>query len=317
MIVNPRIPVSVVSRIAGVCVGVAALFAVMAVSPVGPGPAQAENVDAAKYFGTWNYDLPDRATLNNIDVLACPDGTGACDPDLPLPLQVPQVGWVVFSPGPNGTVDGRTDQGCTWNFAVHPDGLELSSTTQECFNKNVGSAGNLTKWSVKVDGGKETESIVAVSHQPNGVDILGTMTSGSRTKVGESAENKRFVDHYLGDFTYTPADSHTLTNVVSTSVGTAYPQQGTVHFSGKSNSMITARTPDGCDWTLEVRGNTAELAPDTQTCHTPTGDISLRYWGLATDGHQMNAFLSGTTTAPAQPPTDIYLFVGDLTRSAS
>ncbi|MEC3916229.1 hypothetical protein [Nocardia sp. CDC160] len=304
---------SAVSRIAGICVAVAASFATALVPPLGSGPASAENTDAAKYFGTWNYDLPDNATLNNIDVLACPDGTGACDRDLPLPLRVPQVGWVTFAPGPNGTVDGHTDQGCTWNFAVHADGLELSSTTQECFNKNIGSAGNLTKWSVRVDGTKETESIVAISHQPNGVDIIGTMASGSRTKVGESAENKRFVDHYLGDFTYAPADFQTLTNVVSTSTGNAYPQQGTIHFTRKSDSTITAHTPDGCDWSLEVRGNTAELAPDTQTCHTPTGDLTLRYWGLATDGHQMNAFLSGSTP----PATDIYLFVGDLTRSAT
>ncbi|MEU8171407.1 hypothetical protein AB0C14_00885 [Microbispora hainanensis] len=66
-----------------------------------------------------------------------------------------------------------------------------------------------------------------------------------------------------------------------------------------------------------MRGNTAELDPDTQTCHTANGERSLYYWALVTDdGRHMNGFLAGSTTAPGRPPTNTYLYVGALTRSA-
>ncbi|GHO58258.1 hypothetical protein [Ktedonobacter robiniae] len=42
-----------------------------------------------KYLGYWNYDQPNLTTLNNVAVLACPDGGGQCDPQLPLPLKTP------------------------------------------------------------------------------------------------------------------------------------------------------------------------------------------------------------------------------------
>lgn len=108
-----------------------------------------------KYLGYWNYDQPN-PTLNNVAVLACPGGGGQCDPQLPLPLKVPQVVWVLFSAGPKGTVNGHTDQGCTWNFKITPTGLELSSTTQECFNFDVGSSYNTTKMAGHRDRQKGT-----------------------------------------------------------------------------------------------------------------------------------------------------------------
>ncbi|GLY78418.1 hypothetical protein Airi01_066850 [Actinoallomurus iriomotensis] len=281
-------------------------------------PASAEtHTDAAKYYGIWNYDQPDAATLNNVAVLECPDGSGQCDAQLPLPLRLPQVGWVVFSPGPNGTINGHTDGGCTWNFTVHPSGLELSSTTQQCFNPTVGSVGNITRWSVQVHGNRETEQIMAVSHQPNGVDLIVPMPSGSRTKVVHGQDNGEFVKRFLGDYRYDPADMQTLTNIVTTDKGTAYPEQGTVRFTAAhtAHGRIIAHTPDGCYWTMNVRGDTAELDPATQTCHTATGDRSLHYWALVTDdGHHINSFSAGSTTAPGQPPTNTFTYVGALTR---
>lgn len=195
----------------------------------------------------------------------------------------------------------------------------MSSTTQQCVNRAVGSLGNITKWSVQVKGNRETESIVAVSHQPNGVDLIGTMKSGSRTKVVGGKDSGKFVKRFLGDYRYDPADFHTLTNVVSTDKGTVYPEQGTVRFSATDKKgRINAHTPDGCDWTLTVRGDTAELDPATQTCHTATGDTSLVYWTLVTDdGRHMNAFHAGSTTTPSQPPANTFLYVGALTRSAT
>lgn len=271
---------------------------------------------AQKYLGYWNYDQPNLTTLNNVDVLACPDGGSQCDPQLPLPLKVPQVGWVLFSAGPNGTVNGHTDQGCTWNFKVTPTGLELSSTTQECFNHDIGSPGNITKWSVTVTGIKEQEQIVATSHQPNGVDLIGTMKSGSRTRVSGSGGARSF-SRFLGGYTYNPVDFNALTNVVVSDKGTIYPEQGAVQFTRKNRNTIVARTPNGCDWTLAVRGNTAELDPATQTCRLANGQTSLRYWAIVTDdGEHMNAFRTGSTKLNGQQPANNCLFIGELTRSA-
>ncbi|MFE2431615.1 hypothetical protein ACFXJ5_33390 [Streptomyces sp. NPDC059373] len=298
--------------------GFVALFALATTSSFGSATATAEPAsNAHKYYGYWNYDQPNVTTLNNVAVLACPDGTSQCDSPLPLPLRIPQVGWVLFSAGPNGTVNGHTDQGCTWNFTVTPTGLELSSTTQQCFNHNIGSAGNITKWSVQVDGNREQEQIVAISHQPNGTDLTATMNSGSRTRV-DGEGGTRHIHRFLGSYSYDPADYSTLTNVVSTDKGTLYPEQGTVQFTSKGKGIINAHTPNGCDWTLAVHGDTAELDPATQTCHTPSGDSSLRYWALVTDdGKHLNGFLAGSTTTHGQTPTNTYLFIGALTRSAT
>jgi hypothetical protein len=96
----------------------AALLAVAV--PVGVASASSSARD--KYLSRWNYDQPDTATGNNVAVLACRDGGTSCshNPNLPLPLSIPQVGWIEFSPGPSGTLYGHTDQGCTWNFFVAP-----------------------------------------------------------------------------------------------------------------------------------------------------------------------------------------------------
>ena len=296
--------------------GLVALCAVAVGASYGLTRASASPAPSVQqYLGYWNYDQPNLTTLNNVAVLACPDGGGQCDPQLPLPLKIPQVGWVLFSIGPNGTVNGHTDQGCTWNFQVTATGLELSSTTQECFNVNIGSAYNITKWSVTVNGNKEHEEIVSISHQPNGVDLIAPMQSGSRTRVNGVGGTASF-SRFLGEFSYDPADFHTLTNVVVTDKGTAFPEQGIVQFTKKDRSTILAHTPDGCSWTLAVRGDTAELDPATQTCHQANGDISLRYWAIVTDnGEHINAFRAGTTTLTGQQPTNNYLSIGALTRS--
>jgi hypothetical protein len=297
------------------CLGI--LFSVLLGAPFGltdASAAPAQNVQ--KYLGYWNYDQPNMTTLNNVTVLVCPGGGGQCDSQLPLPLKVPQVGWVLFSAGPNGTVIGHTDQGCTWNFKVTPASLELASTTQECFNYDIGSAYNLTKWSVTVTGNKEHEQIIANSYQPNGVTLISTMKSGSRTRV-DGSQGGKSLGRFLGGYTYNPADFNTLINVVVTNIGTAYAQRGTIQFTRKNRSTILARTPDGCKWTLAVRGDTAELNPATQTCHFANGQTSLRYWAIVTDdGVYMNAFRAGSTTLNGQPPISDYQFIGALTRSA-
>jgi hypothetical protein len=302
------------------CLGALSLMVIgtpCGIADASAAPAATQNIqNLQKYLGYWNYDQPNMATLNNVTVLVCPGGGDQCDHQLPLPLKVPQVGWVLFSAGPDGTVTGHTDQGCTWKFKVTPASLELSSTTQECFNNDIGSAYNITKWSVTVHGNKEHEEIIANSYQPNGVTLISTMTSGSRTRA-DGPGGAKALARFLGSYTYNPANFSTLTNVVVTGKGTAYPQQGTIKFIRKSRSTILARTPDGCTWTLAVRGNTAELNPAIQTCHLASGQTSLRYWAIVTDdGEHMNTFRAGSTTLNGQQPVNDYQFVGVLTRSA-
>jgi len=77
----------------------------------------------------------------------------------------------------------------------------------------------------------------STSHQPNGVDLIATMTSGSRTRVDGSGGAKSF-SRFLGSYTYNPADFNTLTNVVVTDKGTIYPEQGTVRFTAKNRRTI-------------------------------------------------------------------------------
>jgi hypothetical protein len=304
-----RMRITLLACLAALCSAVGLPYGIAAASAA-PMPS------IQKYLGYWNYDQPNMATLNNVGVLTCPDGGSQCDSQLPLPLKIPQVGWVLFSPGPNGTVNGHTDQGCTWKFKATPTDLELSSTTQKCFNYNIGSSYNITKWSVTVTGDKEHEEIVSTSHQPYGVDLIATMKSGSRTRVDGSGGARSF-SRFLGGYTYDPADFSTLTNVVVTDKGSAYPEQGTVQLTRKNRGTILAHTPDGCTWTLAVRGNTAELDPATQTCHLADGETSLRYWAIVTDdGVHVSTFSSGSTTLNGQQPVNNYLFIGALTRSA-
>ena len=119
--------------------------------------------------------------MRNIAVISCPPtGTGCPSSQLPLPLNIPQIGNIVFAAADNGTVVGRTDQGCTWTFAVTTHSLELSPPGQFCFNHTIGSSYTLTRWSVTVVGRHERETIIGISQQPTG-DLVTTMNYGART----------------------------------------------------------------------------------------------------------------------------------------
>jgi hypothetical protein len=166
----------------------ALLFGLVALTAAGmpAGTAEASpppQASAHKYLGTWNYDQPDQTTMRNVAVLSCPPGAEGCASGLlPLPLRIPQIGNIVFSAAANGMVVGRTDQGCTWTFAVTTRSLELSPPAQYCFNHTIGSAYTLTRWSVSVVGNHERETITGISHQPTG-DLATTMNYGARTRV--------------------------------------------------------------------------------------------------------------------------------------
>jgi hypothetical protein len=273
-----------------------------------------------KYLGRWNYDQPNLTTGNNVAVLACPAGGTSCnDPRLPLPLSIPQVGWIDFYPGPTGTLYGHTDQGCTWNFDVTPTGLELSSQTQLCFNATIGQYYSIKQWSVQVDGNIEYEQIISQSVQPNGDILYTTMNFNTKSKPSRykvtGERNDSMANRFVGSFTYDPFSFQTLDNITVTDKGSASPEVGVVRIDRVDGNRIVAHTSDGCSWTLDVQGNTAELLdPGTQSCRVGSNTLSFRYWAIVTDdGGHLSAFRSGYTFENGL--TNNYTFISSLTRN--
>jgi hypothetical protein len=272
-----------------------------------------------QYVGRWNYTQPNPASGNNVAVLACLDGGTACNhnPQLPLPLSIPQVGWLDLEPGPNGTLYGRTDQGCTWNFDVKPTGLELSSQTQLCFNATIGQYYSIKQWSIQVKGEVEYEQIVSESFQPNG-DVLYTRMNfnnknePSRDKVAGD-RNDAAANAFIGSFTYDPFSLQTLKNITVTDKGSATPETGVIRIDRAGDSKLIIHTPDGCRWNLSVQGNTAELLdPGTQSCRIGSTTLSLRYWAIVVDGKHLTAFRSGYSFESGL--TNKYTFTSSLTK---
>jgi hypothetical protein len=274
-----------------------------------------------KYLGRWNYDQPNLTTGNNVAVLACPEGGTSCNhnPDLPLPLSIPQVGWIDFYPGPNGTLYGHTDQGCTWNFNVTPTGLELSSKTQLCFNTTIGQYYSIRQWSVQVKGNVEYEQIISQSIQANGDVLYTTMNFNTKDKPSRhrvaSDGDYSTANGVVGSFTYDPFSFQTLDNITVTDKGSASPEAGAVRIDRIDRNKVVAHTPDGCSWTLGVQGNTAELLdPGTQSCRVGSNTLSLRYWAIVTDdGKHLSTFRSGYTFENGL--TNNYTFISSLTRN--
>jgi hypothetical protein len=300
----------------------ALLFGLVALIAAGApaGTAQASpppDASAHKYLGTWNYDQPDPATMRNIAVLSCPPaGDGCASGPLPLPLHIPQIGNIVFSAAANRRVVGRTDQGCAWTFAVTTGSLELSPPGQSCFNRTIGSAYTLTRWSVTVVGNHEQETIIGISHQPTG-DLVTTMHHGARTRV-TGVGGFPAMARFLGAWTYDPASPQTFVNMLVTvpsgaGVPSVSPAQGSVRVTSERYGAIVARTDDGCVWTLAVQGNTAELDPPAQTCQLATGTVRVFFWSAASDGDHQNSVMAGTKDENGQTST-FYLYIGALTK---
>ena len=257
--------------------------------PAGPLPAGIE-----RDLGTWNYDQPSSETMTNIAVAYCPAGTPSCA-SVP-PVSLPQIGYVVFSAGSGGSVLGRTDQGCTWRFTPVPGGLELSpGAAQSCFNHVIGSSYTMTRWSVRFSGRHETEYITAVSHLPYG-NFDFVLKNGKRTRADSS---QAAVRRFTGNWQYAPANPETGLNIKTI----VYPPPagqaesaltGQVTFTSRRGDLISARTGDGCTWTLAVAGNTAELRPAKQTCARDGATTAMSFWSIASNGRQQVSVIAGT-----------------------
>ncbi|WP_159053493.1 hypothetical protein [Streptomyces regalis] len=291
------------------------MTAVLALGVAGwgvPGAVQPEPADAAtdtgwnlgKYLGVWNYDQPNRESMRNIAELRCP----AAQPDCPSPVpgstpgsavQIPQIGWILFSKESDGRIVGRTDRGCTYRFKAQSDSLQLDPPSQHCFNRVINSGYTLTRWSVTVSGRHEKETIAGVSHGPNG-DYAFVLDRGARTKVEPEPWGK-VAKRFTGRWAYVPADRSRLINMVtyrsvgpdgSMQVSQAH-QRGLVAMTVKPDRAVVARTADGCRWTLAVRGNTAELNPPGQVCQRPGETVTVDFWQVASDGKEQASIMSG------------------------
>jgi hypothetical protein len=241
-----------------------------------------------KYLGRWNFDQPDRATMTNIARM-----------NLPGREQVPQLGDIVFTAEGADRVVGRTDVGCTWRFKATPDSLELDPPSQLCHNPTSNVAYTLTRWTVTVDGDREKETTIGKSHRPER-DYDFVLENGARTKATEYDPDA--TSKFTGTWAYDPADPTAGVNIRT--VRTAAdgmqnvelsPQRGHVTITMDHGNRITARTDDGCTWSLVARGNTAKLDPPIQTCTLPTSNaITIRSWTIATNGNQQATVMTGT-----------------------
>lgn len=271
-----------------------AVLLVMAAAAVVPQLSQAEATEAeskviGKYLGRWNYDQPDRATMTNI-----------ATSNVPGRERVPQIGDIVFTAEGQGRIVGRTDVGCTWRFKATRASLELDPPSQLCHNPTSNIAYTITRWTVTVDGAHETETIIAKSHHPDR-DYDFVLNTGARTKAKEYDPGA--TAKFTGTWTYDPADLATGVNIRTTfrraPDGTTTPErteeQGHVTVTRDYGNRITARTGDGCTWSLVARGNTAKLDPAIQTCTLPTSTaITIRSWTIATDGRKQASVMTGT-----------------------
>lgn len=242
-------------------------------------PAGATPTPASAYEGRWNYDYPDEATMTNM-------ATSTAQPD----AKGPQFGDIVFTATDSEHVTGRTDVGCTWQFRTTADSLTLDPPGQLCHNPTSGYSYTMREWTVRVDGDHETESIRATSHHVDR-DYEFTLDKGARTRVPEF--DPAAAPAFEGTWAY----------------GQQTPQSGaTVVLTENYANRLTARTDNGCRWTLLARGNTAKLDPPVQTCTQADSAVTLRFWTITTRADHQLSLLTGTDSAGD------FIVSGDLTR---
>jgi hypothetical protein len=293
--------------LAAALTGVAAVAAAMTVSTQAhAAPQQATTTrqagGIAKFLGRWNYRTPQPATGLNIATVG---GSGFSE-------NFPQVGWIDFTRGRGGEVTGRTDQGCTWRFALESGRLQLASPGQTCFNKVIGSKYQMNRWTVSATGDREQEYIQATSFLPSGTYDF-TLAHGARTKVTKNTGTSG----YAGDWTFNPANSATGVNIEtlvdSNGQESRQPVSGKLAITRTVHNRISVRTANGCHWNLNVAGNTAELA-GPQTCHLRGGAAqTYSFWAMAVGGGHQYMVISGTDIS-AGKRTEFSLATGLLTR---
>jgi hypothetical protein len=293
--------------LAAALTGVGAVAAAMTISTqANAAPQQATTTrpaaGTAKFLGRWNYRTPQPATRLNVATVS---GTGFSE-------NFPQLGWIDFTRGRGGEVTGRTDQGCTWRFALESGRLQLASPGQTCFNKVIGSKYQMNRWTVSVTGDREQEYIQATSFLPSGTYDF-TLAHGARTKVTKNTGTSG----YAGDWTFNAPNEATGVNIEtlvdSNGQESRRPVSGKLAITRTARNRISVRTANGCHWNLNVAGNTAELARP-QTCHLRGGATqAYAFWAMAVGGRRQYLVISGANVA-AGKRTEFSLTTGLLTR---
>ncbi|UFS96586.1 hypothetical protein [Nocardia huaxiensis] len=246
----------------------AATLAAAACSSTGTEPSQNA---AEAYLGKWNYDQPDAASMTNMAVLQLPSG----------PVQAPQIGDITYtldaSDASRTHLIGRTDVGCTWRFRVDPDALRLDPATQLCNNPTSHVSYTITAWTTTVSGNHMTEVFTAKSHRADR-DLDFALETGARTRTSENDTDGAAA--FVGTWHYEP------------------PGQGELTITADYGNRLTARTGNGCSWTLLVRGNTAKLDPPVQTCPRPGDTTETRTaWTIAATGTRGSTIVVGVDEA--------------------
>jgi hypothetical protein len=246
------------------------------------GCSSSSNAGAA-FAGTWNYDQPDRSTGKNIAKVICPS---------PRPsLVVPQIGNIVISEVGDDAIQGTTDQGCTWRFAVDGDAATLSPRSQTCFNQVIGSSYTLD-WSMHVSGDHETEVITGTSHLPAG-DCEFELNVSSRTRV-DPISTVDPATAFVGNWSYDAPDQVTGVNIEQVICGSQVdytPVLGSFAVTRSADGRLAVTSDQGCAWTFSVAGNTAELNPANQSCAGTQS--TMGFWAMASDGQHGAVFASG------------------------
>jgi hypothetical protein len=140
---------------------------------------------------------------------------------------------------------------------------------------------------------------------------------GARTKVHQNTRQD-VARNYAGDWTFVPASSTTGVNmetvVRSSGKASQHAVTGSVSIKRTGPNRILARTANGCEWKLEVTGNTAELA-GVQTCHLPNNSSqTYSFWAMAVGGCHEYAMLNGSNIIDGNR-SEFSLATGLLTRS--
>ncbi|MEV6276046.1 hypothetical protein [Nocardia sp. NPDC051832] len=248
-------------------------------------PQATAQPDPGPYLGRWNYDLPDRAAMTNIATLNTAGGALG-----------PQIGDIVFTSPEPGRVTGRTDVGCTWQFRVTSDALVLDPPNQLCHNPTSNYSYTTTAWTVRVAEGRETESITAISHHAD-ADYEFVLDRGARSRVEEYDPGSSAL--FTGTWDYGAPDpsyggANTRLTFGADGKPAVRPESGSIVLSRDFGNRVTARTADGCHWTLVTRGNTAKLDPPVQTCTVRDQAVTLRYFTIAAAGGDQVAQSIGT-----------------------
>jgi hypothetical protein len=266
---------------------------------------------ARSFERRWVYAPPDRASARNIASLTCPGPAGN--------RVLPQLGDISFTSKGADLLEGKTDQGCTWQFRAQGKTAELSPEGQSCHNVTFDTDYSIDRWVLTQDaeGATAKETLMATSHQP-GMDCVFELRDGLRTTAPDD-DSADTTAGYMGKWVHTPPSELTGANVAMLTCPPAQmpafqPVSGSYLFSRKSLHTVEALGDDGCTWTLEIHAGAAKLMPASQTCTHPDLSRETRtYWAISSDGALQTEILRAER-ASAQQTCVMVIAAGERTR---